>query len=419
MQYDAIIAGGGAAGCSAAYNLSNNGFKVLLVEKNSYLGGQMTAGLVTPMMKSSENSINNKFYDLVLEKLNAIGGQYTYPVNNNKGWFNPILMRIVLDDILIKSGVKVLFNSEIHDIKTDNNMIKSVQVRSNILSEYIETKYVVDATGNSEIFKKLNCNFLEENETQPCSLRFIMSGIDMNVFSKWLSDTDKDTNVTTVIQADKQIHLSTAYTWDTDKHWALKPLFDDAASKNVLKLSDTNYFQIFTIPNMFDSVAFNAPRIILNKDFNDIDYTSDALIEGRKSILRLAEFCKIYFPGFENAYISNIADCLGVRVSKRPKGKYIYNVDDILKNKKFKNKAVVSDYPIDVHSAKQDKSVLKQVSRDYELPVESLVSANFDNLFMAGRNLSADFLSQGAFRIIPSCFSMGEALANYILSLSK
>ena len=417
MQYDVIIVGGGAAGCSAAYNLANNGFKVLLIEKNSYLGGQMTAGLVTPMMKTSDNSINNNFYNLVLDKLNALGGQFTYPINNNKGWFNPILMRTVLDDVLISAGVKILFNSEIHDIKAENNMVKSVQIYSKILSEYIETKYVIDATGNSEIFKKLNCKFLEENETQPCSLRFIMSGINLEVFSKWLSDTDKDTNVTTVVKTDKQIHLSTAYTWDTDKHWALQPLFNDAVNKGILELNDTNYFQVFTIPNMFDSVAFNAPRIIINKDFNDIDYDSNALIEGRKSILRLAEFCRIYFPGFEKAYISNIANCLGVRVSKRPQGKYIYTVDDILNNKKFNNKAVVSDYPIDVHSAKQDKSILRQVNGDYELPIEALISEDFENLFMAGRNLSADFLSQGAFRIIPSCFSMGEALANYISSL--
>ena len=414
MKYDVIVAGGGASGCSAAYNLAKNGLKVLLIEKNSYLGGLMTGGLVTPMMKTSENSINNDFYNLVLDKLKILGGQFTYPDNNNKGWFNPELMKIVLDDVLTDVGVNILFNSVIEDININNNIIDNVQITNELLSVYIETKYVIDATGNSEISKKLNCEFLEENETQPCSLRFIMSGVDLKVFGKWLLDKDSDRAVTTVVQDEDNIHLSTAYTWDKAKKWALAPLFDDAVSKNVLQQADCNYFQVFTIPGMADSIAFNCPRIIENDRNNNV---SNTLIAGRKSILRLSEFCKTYFPGFEKAYISNIADMLGVRVSKRPKGKYVYTVDDILNNKKFENKAVVSDYPIDVHSAVKDKSLLKEVKGDYELPIEALISAEYDNLFTIGRGLSADFYSQGALRIIPSCFSMGEAVAKYISSL--
>ena len=417
MKYDVLVAGGGASGCSAAYNLAKNGLKVLLIEKNSYLGGLMTGGLVTPMMKTSENSINNDFFNLVLDKLKELGGQFTFPDNKNKGWFNPELMKIVLDDILINSGVKILFNSEIDNINIKNDSA-CINLKTNLLSVYIETKYVIDATGNSEISKKLNCDFIEENETQPYSLRFIMSGIDLKVFSKWLSDTDSDKVVTPVVKEGDNIHLSTAYTWDKDKKWALAPLFEDAVNKNILKSSDCNYFQIFTVPGMPNSIAFNAPRIVsegVNDDDDDI--VSKALIEGRKSILRLTEFCKIYFPGFEKAYISNIADMLGVRVSKRPRGKYIYTIDDILNHKKFENKAVVSDYPIDIHSAVKDKSLLKEVKGDYELPVEALISEKYDNLFTIGRGVSADFYSQGALRIIPSCFSMGEAIAKYILNL--
>ena len=43
------------------------------------------------------------------------------------------------------------------------------------------------------------------------------------------------------------------------------------------------------------------------------------------------------------------------------------------------------------------------------------MSADIDNLFVVGRCISADFMAQGAIRIIPSCFSMGEGLAKYML----
>ena len=39
---------------------------------------------------------------------------------------------------------------------------------------------------------------------------------------------------------------------------------------------------------------------------------------------------------------------------------------------------------------------------------------NYENLFVIGRCISAEFKAQAALRIIPSCFSMGEAVAKYI-----
>ncbi len=51
---------------------------------------------------------------------------------------------------------------------------------------------------------------------------------------------------------------------------------------------------------------------------------------------------------------------------------------------------------------------------EYQLPIESLMSKDYDNLFVAGRGLSADYMAQGALRVQGSCFSMGEAVAKYI-----
>jgi len=257
-----------------------------------------------------------------------------------------------------------------------------------------------------------------ENDFQPVSLRFIMGGIDLNIFSKWILDKDKDREVTTVHKINNQIHLSTAYTWDKAKQWALADIFDNAVSMDILKNEDRNYFQIFTIPGMPNSIAFNCPRVYFANEINpdDIEMATIAVQKGRQSIIRLAEFCKIYFPGFKNSYISNIADDLGVRVSRRIKGKYIYTVKDLKSGKKFNNPVLRSNYPIDIHSNKDSQSVLEQVKCDYELPVESLMSADIDNLFTAGRGVSADFQAHAALRIQPSCFAMGEGVAKYIYS---
>lgn len=428
MMYDIVVVGGGTAGCAAAFTAGKLGLKVLLLEKNIHLGGTITSGLVVPVMFSGKNQINAEFYKALISELSTLGGQVTY--QNNPGWFNPELCKIALDNLMQKSNVDVRFNSSIYSIKCDNRLIKTLyinkknlsvysdtlQVDDKILFEPIETRYVIDATGNCEIGKILNCNFLENpKEFQPMSMRFIMSGVNIEEFSNWLEKYDDDRNVTTIENTNKQIHLSTAYTWDTTKTWALAPLFEDAVQKGILKDADRNYFQIFTIAGMPDSIAFNCPRIVQNLNPENILDISKASVLARSAILRLSNFCKAYFPGFQKAYISNIADMIGVRVSNRIKGRYIYTIEDIKTGKKFENPAVISDYPVDVHTNKKNTSTLEHTG-EYQIPIESLISADYDNLLVAGRCISADYMAQGAIRVQASCFSMGEAAAKYIKS---
>ncbi|MBR1425141.1 FAD-dependent oxidoreductase [bacterium] len=412
--YDVIILGGGTAGCSTAWNCAKLGLKTLLIEKKTYLGGTMTAGLVVPVMKSGENQINTDFYTKLTARMHAAGGQVTY--QNNHGWFNPIILKSVLEQMLLDVGVNIQYNtlSVSNDkIHTDNNLILGVD----ILSEYIEAKYFIDATGNLDFCKELGCHFLPQPEAfQPMSLRFIMSGIDLDKFAQWLLRMDNDREVTTVEYINSVVHLSTAYTWDSDKNWALAPLFDGAVSKNIIKDTDRNYFQVFSIAGMPDSLAFNCPRIVENLNPNIDSDIQKAYEIGKAAIYRLEKFCKIYFPGFENSYVSKIADQVGIRASRQIRGKYIYTIDDLRSGKKFKHPAVISNYPVDVHSGKKDSSRLEKTG-EYQLPIESLMSIDYDNLFVAGRGLSADSLAQGALRVQASCFSMGEAVAKYLAAI--
>lgn len=434
-MYDIIVAGGGTSGCAAAYIAGKAGLKVLLIEKNIHLGGSITSGLVVPVMKSGENQINTEFYNALISELSAIGGQVTYQENN--GWFNPELTKIALDRLMEKASVDVILGASIESVQRAGRDIISLSINTKILSEYSEqidtnnnysysnkvlsepiaARYFVDATGNCEIGKLSDCEFLDEkNENQPVSLRFVMSGVDLEVFGKWLLEIDKDREVTSVEVINGETHLSTAYTWDNDRDWALAPFFDDAVNKNIIKDYDRNYFQVFTIAGMPGAVAFNCPRLVDTINPLNILDTSMAVKYARSSILRLSKFCKTYFPGFEKAYISNIADMLGVRVSRRIKGKYIYTEKDILSHKTFEHPVLISNYPIDVHSAEKDASILNKTS-DYQVPIESLMSADIDNLFVVGRCISADFRAQAALRVQASCFSMGEGVAKYIVGL--
>lgn len=458
-MYDVVVAGGGTAGVAAAYTAAKNGLKTLLVEKKIHLGGSITSGLVLPVMNSGKSDINRDFFDKLAEEMAKYGAQIDF--EGNKGWFDPEILKIVLDKLLTSVGVEIRFLTSVYSVEFDfHKNIKKLFLQQELLSECInklysnnsdclrdvepkmlleyldkidsdnisrenkrllepiETRYVIDATGNCDVGKICGCNFIEnlENETQPVTLRFIMSGIDMEKFAAFLRGIDADKEVSPIERVGEEIHLSTAYTWDKGSRWALKPIFEKAVAAGDLTEEDSNYFQIFTVAGCRGALAFNCPRIVKNVDIIDITSVSKALIEARGSIFRLSRFCKKYFPGFENAYISNIADDLGIRVSRRIKGKYIYTERDIIEGKRFGNPVLVANYPIDVHSCEKDGSTLKKIGY-YQVPVESLMSADVNNLFVIGRCISADFKAQAALRVQQSCFSMGEAVAKYISAL--
>lgn len=460
-MYDVVVVGGGTAGVAAAYTAAKQGLKTLLVEKKIHLGGAITSGLVLPVMNAGKSEINREFFDDLVANMAQHGAQIEF--EGNKGWFNPEVLKIVLDEMLTSVGVEIRFLTTVYSaefdfdrnikklylqqelllecinkkysnnpdvirnlnpnmllecletIRTDNNN----SVLNKRLLEPIETKYVIDATGNCDIGKICGCNFLEnlENENQPVTLRFIMSGVDMEHFADFLLKADANREVSPIVSIGEEIYLSTAYTWDTGTDWALRPIFEKAIAAGDLTEEDSNYFQVFTVAGCPDAVAFNCPRIVKNVDITDMKAVSSALVEARGSIWRLAKFCKKYFTGFEKAYISNIADDLGIRVSRRIEGKYLYTERDLKEGKRFDNPVLEANYPIDVHSSEKGGSTLKKVGY-YQLPIESLMAADVNNLFVVGRCISADFKAQAALRVQQSCFSMGEAVAKYISSLT-
>ena len=135
------------------------------------------------------------------------------------------------------------------------------------------------------------------------SLRFIMSGVNVKAFADWITEYDTNRDVTTTCTVDGRTYVSTAYTWDSNINWALKPIIKRAITDGIITEEDSNYFQLFSIAGTADSIGFNAPRII-SKNIS----RSEAYIQGRESILRLSMFCKTYLKGFEHSHISSIAN---------------------------------------------------------------------------------------------------------------
>lgn len=415
-KYDLIVAGGGTSGVAAAVSAAKEGLRVLLIEKNSFLGGTMTGALVTPMMKNLWQE-ENFFTNEILQRLAKTNDSVNYQ-GNNPGWFNPEIMKCVLDDICLEYGVEILFDTVVISADSFGKKVESIECFNKSGRQYFGAKYFIDATGDADLAALLKIPFDIGNygQTQPVSLRFNMSGINIEKFALWLENYDTNREITTIYRENGKTFLSTACTFDSQKNWKLRPLFEKALEKKVLKYSDCKYFQIFSIPGQEGSISFNCPRIDFPVNPLKVKDISKALLEGRKAIRRIAAFCKEFLPGFEHAYISTIANNLGIRDSRRIHGKYCLKKEDL--SRVMENPVAKSDYPFDVHSNSHDQSILSNRAY-YEIPLESLEVNEFDNLLIIGRSISADFLMQSSLRIQPNCLAMGEFAGKHIAQKLK
>jgi len=420
--YDVLVAGGGSAGVAAAVSAARSGAKTVLIEKSTFLGGMATGALVTPMMKNaldSANILTKGIFTEVCERLVKAGGGARFK-DGNPGWFNPEIYKIVLDEICQESGVHLMFDNQIVGVYCNKPVLEAAYFINKAGCFSISAKQFIDCTGDGDLIALSGVSYEEggDNARQAMSLRFMMSNIDLEAFGKWLSENDK-TDDSPVYKLDNgDILLSSAYTYERD--WTLKPFFEEALKNGDLEKEDAAYFQIFSVPGSPGLIAFNCPRITPNdKTLNPLNNedTSWVLTHGRQMIKRISNFTKKYLPGFENAYLSQIAPHIGVRESRRLKGQYVLTAEDILNAKKFDDGIASSNWPIDIHPSKIGKGAVTTPLRHppkgdfYDIPLRSLLPKENEikNLIVAGRCLSATFEAQGSARIQPNCFAMGEA----------
>jgi len=159
----------------------------------------------------------------------------------------------------------------------------------------------------------------------------------------------------------------------------------------------------------------------------DVDNTnpatvSSALAEGRRIALEFRNALAEFHPAFRNAFLVNTGSLLGIRETRRIVGDYVLTLDDYLARKTFPDEICRNNYPIDIHTAKNEREKAKQggfhVMARYQnygdgeshgIPYRCLTPRGIANLLVAGRSISCDRPVQGSIRVMPPCLCMGEA----------
>ncbi len=384
-KYDVVVAGGGIAGSIAAVAASREGAKVLLIERDGCLGGAATNGLVYPfaryLAKDNNDNLITVNNGLFLEILNRLHEIDEYNSNDYVAYhdaaFNQEALKYVLDQIVIENGVEVLFHTFISNVCADNNSLKNVTVVNKTGTYDIFADYFIDCTGDADVAAKAGCSFRVGDENgvcQPMTMCFRIGNVNIDEFNN-------------------------------HRHEIVK-LFTEMQDNGTINCPGL----FITFNHLGEGILhFNSTRVINHSGLNAIEL-SRAEQEGRAQVIETYKFLKKYAKGFEDCVLLSSASSIGVRETRLIDGDYILSADDILKCRHFEDSVACGAYLLDIHNANGKGVVLKELEGVYyHIPYRSIIPKGFDNIFVAGRCISASHEAQGACRAMPICASVGEA----------
>lgn len=408
LQADVVVCGAGTAGAVAAIAAADQGASVIVIEQMNAPGGSSTLGLVTPLMHTGIQGNPQGSY--VASEIIARMAKEQAVCKRGKSFFDPMMLTMVLEEMLLERKVKVLYYTTVVGVERTENHVQKILVHNKSgFGEIVANNMYIDCTADADVVVKAGLPYLQGDEenhvNQPCSLRYVLGGVDVAAFWAYLQEKRGAENPLPD-NFDDGLTLSS-------KGHALTPVFEEAVKNGDLTKEDQAYWQFFTVPGRPDCVAFNCPEFFDVPDTTNAEDLSRVQAQGKVRILRHLRFYRKYFPGFENAHVSAVASMVGIRESRRAVTEHVLTAEDAICWRKFDDAIARSNYPVDVHGYKLRNDEIKNDRSNeapyYEVPFRSLVVKGMDNLLVAGRNLGSEFVAQASVRIIPTCRALGEA----------
>lgn len=401
-KYDVIVSGGGPAGLAAAISSARLGARTLLIEKNGWLGGMATSGLVHPFMPSYAGDVPiNKgvFWEVIerLQKMDAV----VHPDNTQMGtgytgfvvWphahvtpFDAEILKWVIQDLVEEAKVDVLLHTMVVHATQENRKATGVIVESKSGRMAFTGKILIDATGDGDLAKYLDIPFRKGNEEdgtmQPATLFFRLAGVDRKRVDAYIAEHPEERHF---------------------KSFAEQAIADG-------KFIPSKHDVLFFYTPREGELAINTTRVHDIDGTNVFDLTK-AEFETRRQVRILVDFFRNYVPGFEHAYISSTAPEIGIRESRRIVGEYTLDKEDVLEVHQFEDNIAQCAYMIDIHDRKSTQLFYTPVpdGHSYGIPYRCLLPKGFEGILFAGRCISATQEAQGSVRVMPPSFSIGQA----------
>jgi hypothetical protein len=414
MMTDVLVIGGGPAGLCAAISSARNGCSTLLVEQNGYCGGMATAGMVGPMMTCYDSSgkimlIQGLFKEIV-ERLVAAGGaihpsevptasaftSYIGPGHLHVTPFDAEKLKKLADDMLIESGVQILYHTVFVEPIMENQTVKGAILFSKSGFKAVGARVVIDCTGDADVVYRSGAPVLlgsDENYTmQPATLFFKIGNVD----------SDR-------VDAEIAANLDKFYRKDGVNYRSFHWRVTEARENGDWNLNRVSIGMFRSVKK--DEWLINTSRI-MDIDGTDAESLTQAELIGRRQVEQIFEFMKKYIPGCENAVLMVSAPHIGIRETRHIYGEVTLKVEDVLGGIVPEDSILVAANSIDIHGKfgpLSNQYITIDEGKWYGVSYGCLIPLNIEGLLAAGRCISAEPDASGAIRVMPPCMAMGQA----------
>ena len=414
LQYDVVVVGGGPGGIPAAIAAARQGAKVLLVERNGFLGGNMTIGL--PLLAYLDKDGNQvikgiaqEFIDRLTE-LGACSPHHWCPMHDSVTIYDDEVFKVVALDMCIKAGVEILLYTQVIDTNVENGELKSVTLFGKGRKMEAEAKIFIDATGDGDVGYMAGARYEKgpdnNGKLQPPTLMCTIDGVDVDRVISHLEAHPEETVLADTIERYPGYDGSYYRNLNPDQHAmvAFRKLFTELREKGILPVDRDTLISISTLTK--GRVNLNCTRH-KGIDGSDVKDLTKATIDGHFQNLKLIEVLREYIPGFENARLVRFYPFLGVRETRRFAGIDTLTESDLMNGVIDETTIGLGSYIIDIHDGAGAGTICKKVM-PYGIPYGSTVSSDISNLMFAGRCGSMDSVAMSSLRVMPPLMAMGQ-----------
>lgn len=387
LTSDLCVIGGGLAGICAAIAAARHGISVVLVHERPVLGGNASSEM--RMWVCGARGRNNRETGIVEEIM--LENLYRNPTKNFYIWDS-----ILLDFVQREKNITLLMNTTCMDASSEKgefahgrttriNSVKAYQMTTQTFFT-VEASYFADCSGDSILAPLTGAEFMWGREAAE------EYGEDTHV-------TERDSMVmgmSCLIQG-RETNRKVRF---TPSEFVTTPTDEDVKNRPMDLYDPTENFWYLELGGTEDTIA-------------DTEKIKDRLIP-----LALGTWDYLKNSGkyrSDNWDLEFLGFLPAKRESRRMKGEYVISQRDISDNTVFPDTVAFGGWPLDDHYPagyyhKGTPNTDFQTPAPYCLPYRALYSANVENLFFAGRNISMTHTAMSSVRVMATCGLLGQAI---------
>lgn len=402
------MAGGGAAGIMASVAAARRGAKVILVDCAPVLAGDMLAGGISwlsffNLFGQFNTEPKQVLYGIPYEMIQRLEGEGRSP-----GFYDDLgpetqesrgthadreAIKQVFFQLACENNVHVYLETYVSNVMMEGNKINGLVLQASTGRFAISAQVVLDCTGDGDVASLAGAN-CKEMPSHGVGMAFGVSKVDFDkalAFGRSYNAMIHDCTGERGRYAGKLVKYAL--------RTARIPKLKDGVEKSGIHSSFC-----MTISHEGEASYINGVNVPGGGNALDSEKSTDTLLELRANIKKSAAFLKKEVPGFENTYLSWSSPTIGPRRTRYVECEYDISQVHV-------QSAVIPDDSIGLF-ASQDAHFLGHVIDNgmwYGIPYRALIPKFVENMLVAGRMITSDWIAHMSTRLVGSCFLQGQA----------